>query len=63
MNGPFHRRRLPLKVLYRGLELSGESEELLDEVMVRLNVDDPDEAVKAALQLFLKQKPPKAETP
>jgi hypothetical protein len=50
----FRRRRLPFKVSYRGLELSGETEELLDEAMVRLNVDDPDEAVKTALRVFLK---------
>jgi hypothetical protein len=50
----FRRRRLTFKVSYRGLELSGETEELLDEAMVRLNVDDPDEAVKTALRVFLK---------
>ena len=61
MTGPFRRRRLPFKVSYRGLELSGETEELLDEAMVRLDVDDPDEAVKAALRLFLKQNPPPPE--
>ena len=61
MSGPL-RRRLPLKALYRGVELSGESEVLLDEVMVRLNVDDPDEALKAALQAFLKQPPSTTET-
>ena len=61
MSGPLS-RRLPLKALYRGVELSGESEVLLDEVMVRLNVDDPDEALKAALQAFLKQTPSTTET-
>jgi hypothetical protein len=50
---------LPFNVSYRGLELSGETEELLDETMVRLDVDDPDEAVKTALRLFLKQNPPR----
>ena len=63
MSGPFRRCRLPFKVSCRGLELSAESEELLDEAMVRLDLDDPDEAVKAALQAFLEQHPPKAETP
>jgi hypothetical protein len=52
---PFRRRRLPFKVSYRGLELSGETEKLLGEAMVALNVDNPDEAVKTALRLFLKQ--------
>jgi hypothetical protein len=55
VNGPFRRRRLPLKVSYRGLELSAESEELLDEAMVRLDLNDPDEAVKAGLRLLLQQ--------
>ncbi len=50
-------------MLYRGLELSAESEELLEEAMVRLNVDDPDEAIQAALQVFLRQELPKADTP
>ena len=51
---PF-RRRLPLKVSYRGLELSAENEELLDEAMVRLDLNDPDEAVKAGLRLLPQQ--------
>jgi hypothetical protein len=55
VSGPFRRRRLPLKVSYRGLELSAESEELLDEAMVRLDLNDPDEAVKASLRLLLQQ--------
>ncbi len=55
--------RLPLKTLYRGLELSAESEELLNQAMNRLNVDDPDEAIKAALQVFLRQELPKANKP
>jgi len=60
MTGPF--RRLPSKLMYRGLELSFESEQLLDEAMVRLHVDDPDEAVKTALRVFLQQQPPQTET-
>lgn len=60
MSGPF-RRRLPLKVSYRGLELSAESEELLDEAMVRLDLNDPDEAVKAGLRLLLQQ--PSSDNP
>lgn len=59
MIGPF--RRLPSKLMYGGLELSFESEQLLDEAMVRLNVDDPDEAVKTALRVFLEQVPPHGE--
>ena len=55
MTWPF--RRLPLKTLYRDIELSSESEEMLDEAMVRLDTDDPDVAVKAPLELFLKQSP------
>lgn len=55
-------RRLPLKLMYRGLELSSESEQLLDEAMVRLDVDDPDEAVKTALRAFLEQKRAQEET-
>ena len=55
--------RLPLKMLYRGLELSAASEELLEEAMVRLNVDDPDEAILAALQVFLKQEPAEGRHP
>ncbi len=58
MTGPF---RLPSKLMYRGLELSFESEQLLDEAMIRLNVDDPDEAVKTALRVFLEQAPPNGE--
>jgi hypothetical protein len=48
------RRRLPLKTFYRGLELSGASEALLEEAMARLDTYDPDEALKAALRLFLR---------
>lgn len=59
MTGRF--RRLPLKLMYRGLELSAESEQLLDEAMVRLDVDDPDEAVKKALQVFLQHEEPSVE--
>ena len=33
-------RRLPAKLMYRGLELSLESEHPLNEVMVRSNVDE-----------------------
>jgi hypothetical protein len=47
--------QLPLRTYYRGIELSAESDNLLLEVMNRLQVDDPDEAIKAALQVFLKQ--------
>jgi len=56
-------RRLPIKTLYRGVELSTESEELLDEAMMRLNVNDPDEAIKAALLAYLNRQPsPMRET-
>jgi hypothetical protein len=48
-------RRLPLKVLYRGLELSEDVWDLLDEAMVRLDTDDPNDVLKAALALFLEQ--------
>jgi hypothetical protein len=48
-------RRLPLKTLYRGIELSAESEEMLDEAMVRLDTDSPDMALKAALAVLLQQ--------
>jgi hypothetical protein len=58
MTGPLRRRRLPLKVSYRGLELSGETEDLLEEAMARLDSDNPDEAVKAALRVFLKRDSP-----
>lgn len=53
MTEPLRPRRLPLKLLYRGLELSAETEVLLERVMIRLQVDDPEEAVNAALRLFL----------
>lgn len=58
VSGSFRRRGLPFKVSYRGLELSAESEERLDETMVRLDLHDPDEAVKTALRLLLKQESP-----
>jgi len=45
------------------LELSAESENLLEEAMAKLNVDDPDEVVKAALRLLLTHEPPKDKTP
>jgi len=59
---PLRPRRLRFKVLSHGLELSAESENLLEEAMARLNVDDPDEAVQAALRLFLTHDPPKDKT-
>jgi hypothetical protein len=34
-----------------------------DEAMVRLDIDDPDEAVKAALRAFLKQDQRSADLP
>jgi len=43
MNQLLRPRRLPLKVLSHGLELSAESENLLEEAMARLNLDDPDD--------------------
>lgn len=42
-------------MFYRSLDLSAESLEMLDEAMVRLSVDDPDEAVKTALRCFLER--------
>ncbi len=59
MTGPF--RRLPSKLMYRGLELSIKSEKLLEEAMIRLNVNDPEEAVQTALRAFLEQAPPNRE--
>ena len=52
-----HFRRLPTKTLYRGVELSAETEQLLDEAMVRLDVNDPDEAINAALKAYLNLRP------
>jgi len=45
-------RRLPLKLLYRSLELSAKSTELLEQAMERGNFSDPEEAVQ---QAFLNQ--------
>lgn len=47
------RRCLPLKVLYRGLELSPESERLLEEAMERMDSNNPDDVVQAALRHLL----------
>jgi hypothetical protein len=52
-----YRRLKTAKIWMHGLDLSGESEKLLDEVMVQLNVDDH-EAIKAALRFFLHQQKP-----
>ncbi|MBI4909821.1 MAG: type II toxin-antitoxin system ParD family antitoxin [Acidobacteria bacterium] len=46
-------RRLPFKVLYRGLDVSRESLTMLDEIMVRLDTDDEDVALRAALERYL----------
>ncbi len=51
------RRRLPLKVLYRGLELSLESERLLEEAMEKMDSNHPDDVVQAALRRFLADPP------
>lgn len=53
MTNRSRRRRLPIKTLYRGLELSVESEILLEEAMVKVDASDPREALKTALRLFL----------
>ena len=55
MTEPLRRHRLPLKVSYRGLELLGETEDLLEKAMTRLDSDNPDAAMKAALRAFLKE--------
>ena len=49
------RKWLPLRTYYRGIELSPESEALLLKTMNRLQVEDPDTAIKAALQAFWQQ--------
>jgi hypothetical protein len=46
-------RKLPLKIWYRPMDLSPETERMLDEAMVRLDVDEPDLAIHAALRKFL----------
>ena len=43
-------RKLPLKIWYRPMDLSAETERMLDEAMVRLDVDKPDLAIHAALK-------------
>jgi len=63
MNEPLRRRRLPLKVLYRGLEISAESEALLEEAMERIDTDNPDEVLEAALGLVLENQPAKENMP
>ena len=50
-------RRLPLKIWYRPMDLSAETERMLDEAMVRLDVDKPDLAIHAALKKFLEDNP------
>jgi Ser/Thr protein kinase RdoA (MazF antagonist) len=50
-------RKLPLKIWYRPMNLSAETERMLDEAMVRLDVDQPDLAIHAALKKFLKDNP------
>jgi len=52
------KRRLPLKVLYRGLELSAESEQLLEEAMEKMDSDNADDTVQAALRYILAYPPP-----
>jgi hypothetical protein len=55
-------KKLPLKIWYRPIDLSAETERMLDEAMVRLNVDKPDLAIHAALKKFLGDNP-QAEPP
>ena len=50
-------RRLPLQIWYRPMDLSAETERMLDEAMVRLDVDKPDLAIHAALKKFLGDNP------
>jgi hypothetical protein len=50
-------RKLPLKILYQPMDLSPETEQMLDEAMVRLDVDEPDLAIHAALKKFLQDYP------
>ena len=50
-------RKLPLKIWYRPMDLSAETERMLDEAMVRLDVDKPDLAIHAALKKFLEDHP------
>jgi len=50
-------RKLPLKIWYRPMDLSAETERMLDEAMVRLDVDEPDLAIHAALKRFLEDSP------
>jgi Ser/Thr protein kinase RdoA (MazF antagonist) len=50
-------RKLPLKIWYRPMDLSAETERMLDEAMVRLDVDKPDLAIHAALKKFLGDNP------
>ena len=47
-----YRRLKPTKIWMHGLQLSAESERLLDEAMVRLDIHDPDAAIKTALEAF-----------
>jgi len=60
-------RKLPLKIWYRPMDLSAETERMLDEAMVRLDVDKPDLAIHAALKKFLEDnpetKPPETDSP
>lgn len=56
MTEPSRRRRLPLKVPYRGLELSAESEASLERAMAKLDTNNPNEALTTALHLLLKRK-------
>ena len=50
-------RKLPLKIWYRPMNLSADTERMLDEAMVRLDVDQPDLAIHAALKKFLEDNP------
>jgi Ser/Thr protein kinase RdoA (MazF antagonist) len=54
-------RKLPLEIWYRPMDLSAETERMLDEAMVRLDVDKPDLAIHAALKKFLED--PEAAPP
>jgi hypothetical protein len=55
-------KKLPLKIWYRPVDLSAETERMLDEAMVRLKVDKPDLAIHAALKKLLEDNP-RAEPP
>lgn len=51
-------KHLPIRTYYRDIELSPEGEALLLEAMNRLKAEDPDDAIRAALELFLDREQP-----